>query len=350
MYQKQLLTNVVIIRLILIILLVFYHAFAIFSGAWAPIDGYPDLHIYWWMDKLSYAFLLEMFVFISGYVFGYQVKTKGEAKLRAKNLLYSKFKRLIIPSMFFSLLYIILLKDFKQPLHRTIYDIFNGVAHMWFLPMLYWCFVGIWVIEFLKLKTTIILPLLILISICSFIKIPLQINNAMYYMLFFYIGYYLQRNSINYERFYTKYNVILLFAAFLFLFSSMTFLCSNLNNIFDGLITDNLILKVLKRVIITISKLVYSTTGLSALFVAVGCVDKRLSSQLPHWVVWVGELSMGIYIFQQFILKGLYNYTLLPSMFSPILMPWLGFVIALCLSLMLSFYFRKTSVGRFLIC
>lgn len=71
MSKTNRLTNVIIIRPILIVLLVFYHAFAIYSGAWDPIEGYPEVPVYWWLDKLSYAFMLEMFVFISGYVFGF---------------------------------------------------------------------------------------------------------------------------------------------------------------------------------------------------------------------------------------------------------------------------------------
>ena len=37
--QNKLIQEVVVIRPILIVLLVFYHAFAIYSGAWAPIEG-----------------------------------------------------------------------------------------------------------------------------------------------------------------------------------------------------------------------------------------------------------------------------------------------------------------------
>lgn len=105
--KTNFLTEVAIIRPILVVLLVFYHAFAHYSGAWEPIDGYPAIRDYWWLDWLSYAFMLEMFVFISGYVFGFQVRTKGVEKLNAKNLLWGKFKRLMIPCMVFSFLYIL---------------------------------------------------------------------------------------------------------------------------------------------------------------------------------------------------------------------------------------------------
>lgn len=125
MPQQKLLANVVIIRPILIVLLVFYHAFAPFSGAWEPIGGYPMIRTYWWLDKLSYAFMLEMFVFVSGYVFGYQVRTKGESKLEAKNLFWGKFKRLMIPCMVFSLLYVILLGEISRNQYLKLFMIWS---------------------------------------------------------------------------------------------------------------------------------------------------------------------------------------------------------------------------------
>jgi fucose 4-O-acetylase-like acetyltransferase len=114
-HNSNLLSDVVVIRNILIVLLVFYHAFAIYSGAWKPIAGFPIVKAYWWFDKLSYAFMLELFVFISGFVFGYQVRQKGESKLQAKSLFWGKFKRLIVPSIFFSLLYMLIWVTSSNP-------------------------------------------------------------------------------------------------------------------------------------------------------------------------------------------------------------------------------------------
>lgn len=224
MTKRNLLTNVAVIRPVLIVLLVFYHAFAPYSGAWEPIEDCPAIRVYWWLDWLSYAFMLEMFVFISGYVFGFQVRTKGKEKLNAKNLLWGKFKRLMIPCMVFSLLYILLLGDITQPITKTIYGLVNGVGHMWFLPMLFWCFVWIWVIELFQLKTKLMIPILFICSVVSTLPLPLRIGNAMYYMLFFYVGYAMQKESIDTERFYTLKNVIAAVVAFCVLFPTLTML------------------------------------------------------------------------------------------------------------------------------
>lgn len=231
---KKLLTNIAVIRPILIVLLVFYHAFAPYSGAWEPIEGFPEVPAYWWLDWLSYAFMLEMFVFVSGYVFGFLVRTKGESKLEAKNLFWGKFKRLMIPCMLFSLLYILLFGNIAQPVTKTLYSLVNGAGHMWFLPMLFWCFVGVWVIEKLKLRPKLVVPALILCSIFSFLPMPLRMGKSMYYMFFFYVGYILQKQDVSHERFYTLRHCIIMVFAFCLLFPTLTLLKSNISNINGG--------------------------------------------------------------------------------------------------------------------
>lgn len=229
--QKQLLTDVVVIRPILIVLLVFYHAFAIYGGAWEPIDGYPSIRLYWWMDWLSYSFMLETFVFISGYVFGYQVRIKGESMLEAKRLIPKKIKRLVIPSILFSLLYIILLGDITQHITITAYEVINGKAHMWFLPMLFWCFVGIWFIEKMQIQVKHVIFFLFIISVCSYDRLPFRIGNTMYYMLFFYVGYILQRKKVRIQGLYTLRAAMALILAFAIIFPSTTILRDSLSEL-----------------------------------------------------------------------------------------------------------------------
>lgn len=345
MGQKQLLANVAVIRPILIVLLVFYHAFAPYSGAWAPIEGFPKVPTYWWLDWLSYAFMLEMFVFVSGYVFGYQVRTKGEIKLEAKNLFWGKFKRLMIPCMVFSLLYILLFGNITQPATKTLYSLVNGAGHMWFLPMLFWCFAGIWVIERLRLKSRWVILFFILCSIFSFVPLPLRMGNAMYYMLFFYVGYILQKEYVSLDRFYTTKHCIVAIVAFCVLFPTLTLLKTNIGNSLGG----GLINKVLSYSFAKLLQIIYSSTGLMMLFVLVGTILKGELDQLPQWILKVGELCMGVYLLQQFVLVGIYEHTTMPSIAGCYLLPWIGLVVALVGSLALSYLLNKTKIGRFFI-
>ena len=351
MEQKNLLTNVAIMRPILIVLLVFYHAFAPYSGAWGTMEGFPEVQAYWWLDWLSYAFMLETFVFVSGYVFGYQVRTKGSSKLEAKNLLWNKFKRLIIPSMVFSLLYIFLFMDITQPVFKTVYDVIRGVGHMWFLPMLFWCFAAIWIIEKLKLKPLLVIPLLFLCSIFSFIPLPFQMTASMYYMFFFYVGYITQRENISFNSFFTVKYCVVAVIAFCILFPTLTLFKFNIGdfNTGGGVIENQLITKVARISMCNMAKIIYSSVGMTMLFVIVGTSLKKSSDLLPLWLIKIGRLCMGVYLLQQFLILGLYLHTDLSEIVGYYWLPWVCFFVVLPASLLLSYLMNKTKVGRFLL-
>lgn len=96
--------DVVVIRLVLIFLLVFYHAFAIYSGAW--INPFPacqvnavDVPLYSFMAKLSHNFQLEAMTFISGLLFGYSIKHHPEY-MTFQGCIVKKAKRVLLPCFF----------------------------------------------------------------------------------------------------------------------------------------------------------------------------------------------------------------------------------------------------------
>ena len=212
--NKAVLFEVIPVRIFLIIMLVFYHAFAIFSGAWAPITNYPLIPAYDIIDKLSCAALLETFVFISGSILGFQLRTKGKDKvLTPRNLLWGKLKRLIVPSVVFSILYIICLGASSDSILKVSYDILSGVGHMWFLPMLFWCFVLTFLIELTGLEFKYVLPILGLATLGSVMPLPLRLNSALYYLLFFYAGFYIEKNNITIR---LKTEIVLPISLFLF--------------------------------------------------------------------------------------------------------------------------------------
>lgn len=71
-------------------------------------NGIHAVKIYYWIASLSYSFMLETFVFISGYVFGYQVRTKFGNNVDFHNCVTKKAKRLLVPSIVFSAIYFII--------------------------------------------------------------------------------------------------------------------------------------------------------------------------------------------------------------------------------------------------
>lgn len=193
--NNNILYEVVPIRLVLIALLVFYHAFAIFSGVWSPITGYPEIPLYDIMDKLSYACLLETFVFISGYILGFQVSKKGEVYI--KN---------------------------EKPLPTVVYNILSGTGHMWFLPMLFWCFVFVFLAEKTKLSIKWMVGASFIMLFASVLPLPFRINTAMYYFAFFYTGYCIKKYewSIPHDG---TWKYILLLAGFASAFVLKIYIC-----------------------------------------------------------------------------------------------------------------------------
>lgn len=343
--SQGILKDVAIIRPILIVLLVFYHAFAPFSGAWAPIEGFPEISAYWWLGRLSSAFMLEMFVFISGFVFGYQVRNKGEVKLEAKRLFWGKFKRLIIPSMIFSLLYIILLQNIAQPMGKTIYEIANGVAHMWFLPMLFWCFVGVWLVEKLHIPMWIALSVFILMALLPIPALPLRLTSTCYYISFFYTGYLIKRKGYTLEWMKKPLIAMFLSIAFFVTFPILTIIKQSMTEQIGG---EHFVTIFQSALISHSCKAIYASIGIGMTLSIVGYFLRKHPQQLPKWLIDVGGLCMGVYLLQQFLLMGLYNYTGLPMAVNPYLLPWIGFVLALLVSVVLSFLINKNGIGRFL--
>ena len=115
------------------------------------------------------------------------------------------------------------------------------------------------------------------------------------------------------------------------------------------MLDNQLVAKFTEHTLKNMAKMIYSSVGLAMLFVIVGIMEKHRIASLPQWGIQVGGLCMGVYLFQQFILMGIYSYTSLSSVTNPYVMPWIAFAVALFGSLFLSYIFRLTKIGRFLI-
>lgn len=345
--NKTVLFEVIPVRIFLIIMLVFYHAFAVFSGAWAPITNYPLIPAYDIMDKLSYAALLETFVFISGSVLGFQLRTKGkDIVLTPSTIIWGKLKRLIVPSIVFSILYIICLGSSSDSILKVSYDVLNGVGHMWFLPMLFWCFVFTYLIELTGLEFKYVLPILCLATLGSVLPLPLRLNSALYYLLFFYAGFYIEKNSITIR---WKTEIVLPISLLLF---AITFILklnvenTNFNIIRGGYLANSQIInKGIRIIALVISRALCASFGIVSLISISRLIVLHSDTSKWNGVIKLSNCCFGVYIFQQFVLK-LLNQSILPFCIDAYLYPWIAFIITLCISLILTILIRTTKLGR----
>ena len=99
-----------------------------------------------------------------------------------------------------------------------IYGLVNGFGHMWFLPMLLWCFVATYFLLKVRMKEEIKLIGLLCLSIfpSSLIPLPFRMASTMYYLFYFYLAYYIW----NHRKLVIKYlatNKIIISGSILFL-------------------------------------------------------------------------------------------------------------------------------------
>lgn len=337
--NNNILYEVIYVRLFLIIALVFYHAFAVFSGAWAPIAGYPNIPVYSIIDKLSYACLLETFVFISGYILGYQVSKKGDEYIQTKQFMIKKIKRLIVPSILFSILYVLIFNKTNRSVLSTIYDILSGTGHMWFLPMLFWCFLFVYLLEKVRISNKLLVFIFPLMMFFSILPLPFRLNTAMYFFLFFWSGYCIQKYRLKKDY---KTKTVFPIIAVCFIISFI--LKINLNELYINGGGNCLVANILNSVISIISRFICAVFGIALLMMAALKLANIKKHTKQTQLVNLSDCCFGVYIFQQFVLL-LIERTDLAKNVSPYLYPWIIFLIALITSLVLTIIIRRTKVG-----
>jgi fucose 4-O-acetylase-like acetyltransferase len=326
-------------------LLVLYHAFAIFSGAWPPINGYPSIESYWWLDKIAYSFMLESFVFVSGYLYGFKVRTCGFSNLSFKSSVVKKIKRLLIPCFIYSIIYVAIFRDYNGSVSNSIYSILVGAGHLWFLPMLFWCFICMLIIERIHVNLKYVFLFAIICAIFGGLPLPFRLGNTMQYFIFFLIGYTIQQKNSNIKNFISFKCVFSLIIIYILSFVSSMIISKN-GGLMDG---HAIIVKFMRLAFNNSMRLIYSSTGLFAMYLLINRYIQIRKYNPSNTTIKVSGYCFGVYIYQQFILHILYDFTSLPKVCNPYVLPWAGFLITVLLSLALTHLTLKMKIGKSLI-
>lgn len=345
MVGKRLLPDVIVIRPLFIAIVVVYHAFIIYMGGWKEPIGFVPVKVYDWLASFLYSVRMQGFVFMAGYVYAYQVLTLGKND-SLKQIVTKKFKRLILPSVFFSVIYFLMFYDWKDyNVLSAAMSILSGCGHMWFLPMLFWCFWGGKMLIISNINRLLIFIILAVISLLPW-SIPLGIGNALHYMVYFWGGFLVwQYHDKVIQIFCTKKNMMLscvLFVIF-YLFSAwfrqMEFLGGS----------EGLFYKGIRYVTNSAISLIVTMFGIWFVYLLVNYFVEKRKYMPPYWVFEASAICYGVYIFQQFILQFLYYKTSLPVLVGPYWLPWVGCVVTFVVSILLTKLTLKTRFGRFLI-
>jgi peptidoglycan/LPS O-acetylase OafA/YrhL len=333
------------LRLIVIVLLVAYHAFCPYAGHWEAVaDGWKVV-AYKWICNVSYLVMLETFTLISGYLFGYQMLRK-QGEMSLSTLLLSKGQRLLLPSVLFGTIYLFLFKDgAHQPFLDNCKSILYGVGHMWYLPMLFTCFICTWAFYRFHLKSYIVIPLLFVLTSVSFtgsdILQVLDINP--YYLLFFYLGFCIKAYSFD-PMPYAKVKYILPLIG-------LSMVCYHIANRYRAVEVQFVDIPSFAVALQSqdFFRSLHSIPATIALYLMSMSLIYTKHVTLSQRLVRLTGMCFGVYLFQEFILRLVYYYSPIPQYAGPYLLPWIGFIAALILSLLFTKLFLSTKVGRWLI-
>ena len=339
--KRGYLNDVAALRLTLIFLLVFYHAFCPFTGAWdTPYENFPQIETYKWFGVLSHYFQLETMIFISGLLFGYALARSPE-RLNFNNCVTKKAKRILLPCLLFSVVYYLMFYDSNETWYIIVYKISCGCGHLWFLPMIFWCFVIAYLLE--RKRATPPHLVLIVSAMASIAALPVSLfglGRTMAYFIYFHFGFCIMRGYIKF-----KYLSITVSLICIVIYALLIVLYEQVKGIGD----TGIIWTLLRIGALRIIHLVAAMLMIFALYSLANRPSIKAALDKMPILIKLSGYCYGVYIYQQFILKYLYYDTAMPSHFTPEMLPWVGVASALLLSIVFCYLTLKTRLGRYLI-
>lgn len=140
--MKEKLLYISYLRVMAMLIIVFYHCFCCYSGIWSTTRPWVAFEIpfYHILGTLLLNFHLPLFTIVAGYLYSFLAQ-QGHYEDKRKFII-GKVKRLLVPYIIVGT-FIIILQD------RPILQIVNGFSHLWYLLFLFGCFV---IVTLLKIK------------------------------------------------------------------------------------------------------------------------------------------------------------------------------------------------------
>lgn len=376
--NKKLLYEISIIRPLIIFLLVVYHSLCVFTGGWSPPEGVPANAVYWWLGRLISGFRIETIAFVGGYVFCYQC-VELQRRQGLLPFAWKKFKRLIVPCFIFGIIYFLLYRfnPARFSWNVAFWRVANGVGHLWFLPMLFWCFLACWLLDRLlaglssrwpRAATWVGWTLLLALAGMSLMRVAglrMGLSRAPYFLFYFYLGYWLRYVLAHGDepisaggrglfRGRAALWALLLWGCYLVLLllhlqathlrlPGMAFDCPHW-------------LRGCSQLQIHLMGLGHTCCGILALYLSTMAWLSHLSAdaQPGPFLRQCSRQCYGVYVLHMFFMQYVYFYTPFPqwccaSGAGEWLMPWAVLAVTLALSVVGTTLLLKTRFGRFLI-
>jgi len=336
---KNRITFLSFLRIFGVLFVVFWHTFCSY-GPWQIINikgfSFPNLMI----DIMNpFVAMMPFLTFLSGYLFSkLSLQGKyGNFLILVKN----KFARLITPMLIFSFMPSFLIFIDKKDIVFFIDNLLNGQNHLWYMSMLFWCFI----VQYYLVKIlNNYLSLIILLITFSFIYIEVPNHLGLHY--FFKLFFYFHLGHI-YNLFFLR--IIIFFSKKRIFFISILFFASLFIVVYNSrhlIIGNDILGKLLLAVMSNYIRL--SFILISFLVIYKLDVSGRLnySNQLKD----IDNSSFGIYIFHGFLIPIFFSEPFINIAFKhQIIYPFFVFITVSFCSYFLTYLVRITKFGRLIL-
>ncbi len=297
----------------------------------------PCRKVYSFILDVLFVGRMPLFVFVSGYLFAHLVIDRGKYKT-FKGFVSNKVKRLLIPCLTFTGLLCICLQT------NYIEAIIGSCYHLWFLKMLFWCFITGWILNRFVSNTY----LRLFMWLASILMMGLRgvpyfgIEQYFKYFAFFYSGYlfYAYHHNLNFV--FKKGFLLLTVLAYVLLAGIALY--QYIFNYSDGITHSDKIVVVSRYLLRPIT-----------ILIAFILVDFYLrgKSRISVLFTKINNISYGIYLFHMLLLQCLYKYFLNQlseiSIAHYIITPPLLFIAVLLVSITICQWLKKFKWSKWLI-
>lgn len=325
-----------VIKSVSIMVVVAFHAYGMMYANHFPAskeayrEMYFDLNQYVLIDIAMVAF-----TFCSGFLFRYLLSI-GKYPIW-KELLYKKAIRLLLPYFVFCLIFQITTNSFN--LMKIIYG--GGYQHLWYLPMLFWCFLISYAINKIHFSRNILIMLVILF-ISAFtastqgklydINVPfLLMTGWLSWFVWFYLGEVCCQHGEAIGRYIDKFHLVYPLSAY---YIFVTYFYPTIYADFTW----------------------YSVSALGAIIIVIWHLTMKVDwnkSVIGTCLIWLSSTSFGVYIFhywiQGFLISNTAKRILHLDMLASehmILFPLCFFIVSYIVSMTVTMIFCQFKLGK----
>lgn len=202
------LVEINIFRGLLILLVVLGHSVNIFSGDIWIVSNYTNSMFVGVIQNYIYMFHMPAFFTISGFVYSHTSNQKKISVNDYLQLLNKKIKRVLIPVITIFVLnipvqmFLMMRSEEEKNLEGIFYKVLinHDLWHLWFLLALFYMFmvfpIALPLIEKNNYLSLVIFFLLSLVNVD--LPVP-YLSQTLYFIFYFYLGFFLRRNNILYS-------------------------------------------------------------------------------------------------------------------------------------------------------